>query len=151
MWTKEKQKAYNAKYRLENKDKIKQIQDEYYAKNREKRIKNARNWYLKNHKKALETRRKTMLTPKGRLRSIKSSANTRKIKFLLSDKEALDIMNNPCFYCGDTIPVGIDRIDSKKDYSKENCVPCCSTCNYMKKDFIQSDFILQCKKIAQHV
>lgn len=152
MWKdKEQQRAYNLKYRLENKERLKKLQDEYYAKNRELRIKKARNWYLKNHDKALEVRRKAMNTPKGRLISIKSSAKTRKIDFLLSNNDAISLMNNPCFYCGDNIPVGIDRIDSSIGYNIDNCVPCCSFCNYMKKDFNQSDFIKQCKKISQHI
>lgn len=151
MWTTEKQRAYMKKYQLENKDKIKKMQLDYYAKNRQSRIDNARNWYLKNHDKAIETRRANMKTPKGRLTSIKSSANTRKIEYKLTDEEAISIMNNPCFYCGDKIPVGIDRIDSSVGYIKENCVPCCSTCNYMKRDFEQSYFILQCKKITNNI
>lgn len=151
MWTKEKQDAYNKKYQLKNKEKIKKMQADYYAKNRQARIDNARNWYLKNHDKALEKQRANMKTPKGRLSSIKSSARTRKIDFLITDDEAKEIMNNPCFYCGDSVPVGIDRIDSNLGYTLKNSAPCCSMCNYMKKDFNQSDFIAQCKKIASHI
>lgn len=151
MWTKEKQNQYNKKYRLENKEKIKQIQDDYYQKNREKRIENARDWYRKNHSRVLEVRRANMRTPKGRLRSIKASAKTRKIVYLLEDADAIDIMKNPCLYCGDDVPVGIDRIDSSLGYLKDNCVPCCTVCNYMKKDFKQSQFIDQCKKIALNI
>lgn len=139
------------KYQLENKEKIKQMQKDYYDKNRQARIQNARQWYLKNKDRVNEIRRSNMKTPSGRLRSIKSSAKTRKIEYLLTDKEAIEIMTNPCFYCGDNIPVGIDRIDSNVGYVKDNCVPCCSTCNYMKKDFQQSDFIQQCKKIALNI
>jgi hypothetical protein len=27
---------------------------------------------------------------------------------------------------------GLDRIDSKKGYTKDNCVPCCGFCNNLK-------------------
>lgn len=151
MWTKEKQDAYNKKYQLENKEKIKKMQVDYYAKNRLKRIEGARQWYLKNHNKALETQRARLKTPLGRLRSIKSSAKTRKIDFLLTDAEAINIMDNPCLYCGELIPVGIDRVDSSVGYTKENSVACCSMCNYMKKDFSQKDFISQCIKIVSNI
>lgn len=148
MWTKEKQDAYNKKYRLENKEKIRQIHLDYYAKNREKRIENSRNWVLQNKERAKETRRLYRNTKFGKLKSIKSSANNRKIGFDLTDEEAFHIMGKPCGYCGKEGELGIDRIDSNLSYSKENCVSCCSMCNYMKKDFNQSDFIKQCKKIA---
>lgn len=42
---------------------------------------------------------------------------------------------------------GIDRIDSNKDYSKNNCVPCCQMCNIMKNKFSKEDFIKKVKLI----
>lgn len=58
-----------------------------------------------------------------------------------------------CFYCNHSdliINLGIDRIDSNKSYYIENCVPCCSMCNYMKKDLIQEDFVRHVRKIISH-
>lgn len=34
---------------------------------------------------------------------------------------------------GEFISNGIDRIDNNRGYVKENCVPCCKTCNYAKR------------------
>ena len=31
--------------------------------------------------------------------------------------------------------MGIDRIDSSKDYTLDNCVSCCGMCNIMKNKF----------------
>lgn len=45
---------------------------------------------------------------------------------------------------------GIDRIDSDKGYTKENCVPCCSTCNRMKLDLSVSDFYTHIKQILNY-
>lgn len=42
---------------------------------------------------------------------------------------------------------GIDRIDSTKGYILENCVTCCTICNRMKSDMIQSDFLNHINKI----
>jgi len=152
MWNdKEKQRAYNLKYRLENKERLKKLQDDYYAKNRLKRIKSARDYNIKNRELINKKRTTIRHTPIGRLKSIISSAKTRKIDFFLTNNEAVDIMSKPCFYCGDSIPVGIDRIDSNLGYTIENSVACCSMCNYMKKDFTQKDFIEQCKKISSHI
>lgn len=147
MRDKEKVKIYNKKYRLENKEKIKQIQDDYYLKHRLNRIKNARNWAINNPNKALETRRSYMKTPQGRLASIKGSAKTRNIEYKLTDKEAINILLSPCYYCSND-KVGIDRMDSYKGYFIENCVACCAMCNYMKRTYTRDEFIKQCKLIA---
>lgn len=150
MWTKEKQDAYNIEYRRKNKEKIKSIQDAYYEKNKEKRKKAAKEWTMRNRDRVILRRRDLMKSPKGRLKSIKSSAKTRKIDFFLSDDQAISIMTNGCYYCGNAESIGIDRIDSSRGYLESNCVACCSMCNYMKKDFLQIDFINQCKKISLH-
>jgi hypothetical protein len=144
------QKEYNKKYQLENKERIKELQDEYYAKHREERIKNARQWYLNNREKALATRRKAMKTPLGRLLSIRSSAKTRGIEYLLLDDEAIEIMSSPCFYCGKDVPTGIDRVDSSIGYTNDNSVSCCSMCNYMKRTYEKEEFIEQCRLISRN-
>jgi hypothetical protein len=148
MTDKEKVSFFNRRYRENNKEKIKQIQDSYYKNNRDKRILNATNWRLNNKEKALETRRKYIKTPKGRLNSIKASAKTRKIEFNISDELALEILNNNCYYCGDKIVVGIDRLDNSLGYLETNIVACCEMCNYMKRIYTKEQFIIQCKKIT---
>lgn len=45
---------------------------------------------------------------------------------------------------------GIDRIDSSKGYTLDNCVPCCKKCNIMKLDSSKDDFIAQAYKIVAH-
>lgn len=85
----------------------------------------------------------------------------------LTDFEVLIFQN--CYYCGDkpkpslrfknrkylnseTILInGIDRIDSDLGYSIENCVPCCTTCNKMKMDLKQNEFILKIEKIMNNL
>ena len=51
-----------------------------------------------------------------------------------------------CFYCNEKDPRGyggLDRIDSAdREYRKDNCVPACKICNYMKKSWTQKSFIL---------
>jgi hypothetical protein len=151
MRDKEKVKEYNKMYRQKNKDFIKKIQKEYYDKHRDKRIKNASDWQKKNKSQFLLSRRAYMSTPRGRLNSIKSSANTRKIDFKLTEQEAISIMENACWYCGETRKIGIDRKDSDIGYTPENCVSCCSMCNCMKNIYTQEAFLAQCKKIANYL
>lgn len=40
----------------------------------------------------------------------------------------------PCFYCGDTERIGLDRIDNTKGHTKDNVVPCCYACNCARND-----------------
>lgn len=91
----------------------------------------------------------------------KNNAKQRNIKWNLSEEEFKDIITQPCTYCGESPNIikttsykdkyekinGIDRIDSNKDYSKNNCVPCCQMCNIMKNKFSKEDFIKKVKLI----
>lgn len=43
--------------------------------------------------------------------------------------------------------LGIDRLDNSKNYTTENCVPCCGCCNRMKMDLTLPFFIEQIKRI----
>jgi hypothetical protein len=45
---------------------------------------------------------------------------------------------------------GIDRLDSKKDYTVSNCVPCCAVCNIMKKSMSEEEFLNHIKTIAEY-
>jgi hypothetical protein len=50
--------------------------------------------------------------------------------------------NKPCYYCGKNDGrCGLDRIDSTKDYQLDNCIPCCITCNRMKTNTKQKEFL----------
>ena len=64
------------------------------------------------------------------------SSNHRNIHFELTIDEYEFIAQNPCYYCG-TVNIqrgfnGVDRLDNNLGYSNNNCVACCSMCNYMK-------------------
>lgn len=90
----------------------------------------------------------------------KKAANARNINNFLTFEEFKEICSQNCYYCGES-PVkkthpnlhgeifknGIDRIDSKKDYSIDNVRPCCSKCNYMKLDLSETEFFEQITKI----
>lgn len=80
-------------------------------------------------------------------RSIIENAKSRNIKVLLTQDEIKSIIDQPCYYCGETKNIGIDRIDSNKDYTLDNCVPCCKICNRMKNKFSLSVFLDKIDKI----
>jgi len=80
-----------------------------------------------------------------------SSAKDRNLSFDLSKEKFEELVSTPCFYCSiynEKEVIGIDRINSSKNYTVENCVPCCKTCNYMKGTLSRRAFILQAHKIA---
>lgn len=88
------------------------------------------------------------------LRSYSYGAKKRNYNFCLTKQEVLNFVTQPCHYCGylpdieknDNSAIygdffnGIDRKNSNKGYSVENCVPCCSTCNTAKNKMGYTDF-----------
>lgn len=80
----------------------------------------------------------------------------------LSFSDFLTYATELCIYCGRIPGVqgitinniflsskwsGIDRIDPKKSYTKENCVSCCTECNISKGILSVNQFVSQCVKI----
>lgn len=79
------------------------------------------------------------------------------------------IINQNCFYCGDApkqttrfatrkyvntetvFANGVDRIDSSIGYTLNNCIPCCTSCNYAKHKLTQQEFFDKIKKIYKHL
>lgn len=87
--------------------------------------------------------------------SNKINADRRGIVFTLSLEEFLKITGSRCHYCGiqwsSEYPKrqelngsykhnGIDRIDSSIGYVSDNCVPCCSICNFAKQRMTVDQF-----------
>jgi len=46
--------------------------------------------------------------------------------------------------------MGVDRIKPELGYFKDNTVPCCPTCNYMKGNLSMEVFIHKCTLVAKH-
>lgn len=100
-------------------------------------------------------------------RSYKQGAKNRGHSFDLSFEEFNSIISWNCTYCGeppreadiklllkrgDTHQPnikynGIDRVNPKLGYSINNCVPCCSRCNYMKGTMQSAEFLSHIEKI----
>lgn len=73
------------------------------------------------------------------------SAKKRGLEFKLTFEDVQEITQKKCHYCGakpsgilkpmhkhDFVYNGIDRFDNTKGYLKDNCVPCCTSCNTAK-------------------
>ena len=140
---------YHKKWYEQNKEK-RQKQIRHYGKlHKKEAVKATQKYVAKNKEKVYEYGRKYNRTPQGGYRMYKSAALKRNLDFPLSFEDFLEIICNPCRYCGeDSEPIGIDRVDNSLGYIKTNCSPCCSVCNYMKKNYKLQDFIAHAKKIA---
>ncbi len=46
---------------------------------------------------------------------------------------------------------GIDRLDSSKGYTLENCVPCCEEINVMKMALTKDRFVQLCTMVAERL
>lgn len=87
--------------------------------------------------------------------------------FELTQEQYTRLIHSDCYYCGaspsedniwnkgnkrvkDEFPIkinGIDRVDSNKGYTVDNCVPCCPQCNHMKLDYTTDEFLSKVKQI----
>lgn len=82
----------------------------------------------------------------------RQSAKSRGHRFDITRADFLRMIQQDCHYCGaapsnrrefgDVVFEynGLDRLDSAKGYSVDNCVPCCRTCNVAKNDLHVDDF-----------
>lgn len=82
-----------------------------------------------------------------RIQKFISGAKQRNLSYSLSEEEAIKLLHGECYYCGQSHADGIDRVDSLKGYSIDNCVPCCSICNIMKNKFDTQTFFDHIKLI----
>lgn len=89
----------------------------------------------------------------------------RKIEVLLTYEEFLEFTRTAnCHYCGSRIPWSpygqcdgeyetrayfLDRKINSGPYSKENCVVCCTPCNWLKRDRDYNEFIWHCSRVYQ--
>lgn len=104
-------------------------------------------------------------------RDLVNNALARDLQVNLTYDDWLEITQKPCFYCGreksntakQTFKYnrskllgesfrynGVDRLNSKKGYSPDNCVPCCKICNRAKSDMEPETFINWAISVAQN-
>jgi hypothetical protein len=84
-------------------------------------------------------------------------------EFSITREQFATMLAQNCVYCG-TPPAsvvrargkhqedfwynGVDRVDNSLGYIPENCVPCCATCNLMKRGMSVSEFVAHAEKIT---
>jgi len=105
---------------------------------------------------------KTFIT--GILSNYTRHAVDRGFAFELSRDTFIELIHQPCFYCGEIdsntwinrrtgeqyLYNGIDRVDNSKGYTEGNVVPCCAPCNWSKSDRSLKEYIAWARKIVAY-
>lgn len=95
----------------------------------------------------------------NRYSEYRHNSKRRGIEFNLTSDEFKKIISQECHYCGgfsiDYNPQsrgnGIDRKDNNIGYVIDNCLPCCSKCNFIKNSMPYSEFIKYIKRIYNKI
>jgi hypothetical protein len=100
--------------------------------------------YRKSHQEKMRFNNQSL---PSKFRQYSFAAKIRNYEFRLSFDEFKVLFNGFCAYCGDSNARGIDRIDNKVGYIKENSVSCCGMCNKMKWKWDKEKFLNHITKI----
>lgn len=82
--------------------------------------------------------------PKSKEDVVKDKTDT------LTQDRRIDTWIAPCYLCGHLPSLGIDQMDSSLGYHEDNVRPCCSTCNYLKKDIPHNALLTHVAYIGAH-
>lgn len=156
------------KYIEENEDKIRKSKQKWYQKNIDKKQKYQRDYYKKHKDEILAYQEKNKdkikqqdikrkQTIKGKMFGWKGNAKARNISWDI-DLQYLESLPLVCYYTGVDLvlepgkenTVSLDRLDSSKDYTKDNVVFCCWYVNEMKNDYSIDDFVRRCENIINN-
>lgn len=105
-----------------------------------------------------------------KFRQYVKGAKYRKYSFNLTKEEFGELIFQNCHYCDsppsnifsvksknriqtfekETKYNGVDRVNNNKGYHKNNCVPCCKTCNTMKMKLSKEEFLEHISKIYEN-
>lgn len=91
-------------------------------------------------------------TPNARYGLLRYVARSRELAMELTKGEYIELISNPCHWCGgplDESGTQIDRLDSSLGYLKGNVVPCCGWCNVMKTDMPVDEFLSRVRNIYE--
>lgn len=132
------------KYREINRDKINIQRRQRYRKDSSLEIARVLKYNQQHHVERSEYTKRYQQTIKGSFSIYKGNAVSKDREWQLSLEQFERLVQSPCVYCNEIDSKGfngIDRIDNMLGYTKENCDPCCSMCNYMKQDYSKEEFL----------
>jgi len=109
-----------------------------------KNAEQAKKWREANPDKVKEINQSKINSIKSQYGVYKTSAKTKRLEFTITEEYFMIMVKEPCYYCGFLQEKGfngIDRLDSSKFYTKDNCVSCCEMCNMMKGSLSPNVFV----------
>jgi len=94
----------------------------------------------------------------------RANAKKRGLPFGLNPDELRNLFTSDCYFCGQPpnnrvyakgghshfVYNGIDRLDNDGGYTPQNSIPCCSQCNFAKRDFSAEAFLCWVERIWKH-
>ena len=72
--------------------------------------------------------------------------HSKEISDRLSESKKKKLLSDHILKCN-----GIDRVDSKKGYSKDNSVACCKHCNFAKNSMTKQEFFIWIKRVYENI
>lgn len=113
----------------------------------------AREWREKNPDKMVEANEKKRKNVKIYYNIYKKCASDKNLDFELTEEEYYELVQKECYYCNEIQEKGfngLDRVNCRKGYIKDNCVPCCEICNFIKGSLEEHIFIRRVEHILSH-
>lgn len=120
-----------------------------YDKRRIRALHNKRYRRSSVYQKHLKARKTNVMY---RWRVFQEQARRRNIEVSITFDEYSNMVRTACWYCGDFTYEGysgVERVQNAGMYQKENVVPCCKTCNFMKGSLSVHEFLGKVKHIAR--
>ena len=88
-------------------------------------------------------------TSSRRWKEFQRQARRRKLAVVMEKRHYHLLTKQPCAYCGRKIGnIGVDRVCNSEPYTAENTLPCCSVCNFMKRDLGLGAFVSAAKAVS---
>lgn len=151
-------RAYRQQYKRDNVDKCRAWSKAYRERHYEKEKERVRQFLQKYRltDKSKDWWERYLHEPGYKWYLVNVSARHRNIDMSLTRDEVDAMGIQPCHYCGeDPIELGtrfgVDRVDNEKGYTTENCVSCCTFCNYAKRNLSVDDFLRVMCNVASTV
>jgi hypothetical protein len=138
-----------------NRHRQKRIETQGVQNYQKKNAEHGANWRKNNPEKVKQNNEKKRNSIQAQYQIYVRSAFIKNLEMSLSFEQYEALARQNCFYCNTMDPVkqfvGLDRINSNEGYTTNNCVPCCTMCNWMKGCLNPIIFIKRVEHVLTHL
>jgi hypothetical protein len=141
------------------------MKEPYYKRNKDTILKKKKVFYKKNKKRLLKemavyrNRNKDNINKKRRVPNYRySEAKSLASRYHVWDitkEDYICLIVQGCYYCENSLlnetGIGLDRIRNDKDYTTDNVVPCCGTCNRIRSNVFTTQEMLELGKCIKRI